>query len=313
MFVLKAIEQPVQPSAVSHVDERSAPVEISENTGLSDLTPAQLYELNQSVLNDTVADRPLIAEIVPLTALRAEYEGGSQSFVKQIDYLAGLGYKGIRRTKGDGDCFYRSLAFTYIEQILHSPDQSLAVATAESLLDSSLPMLEAAGFQRMVVEDFYDVVVNLIRQVIVPEPNGTTLTPSLLLDAFQSTEVSNYVVVFMRLLTSAQIRTDPETYAPFLFNPETGEDIPPREFCERYVEAVGKEADHVQMTALTRALQTNINVAYLDGHSEDGKVNFVEFRGSAPEENENPPVLLYRPGHYDVLEKGSAEEGSTLA
>ena len=54
--------------------------------------------------------------------------------------------------------------------------------------------------------------------------------------------VSNCIVVFLRLVTSARIRTDPDSYAPFLFNPETGDDIEPREFCERYVEAVGKEA-----------------------------------------------------------------------
>lgn len=62
------------------------------------------------------------------------------------------------------------------------------------------------------------------------------------MEIIYSYPVSNCVVVFLRLVTSARIRTDPNTYSPFLFNPETGEDIEPREFCERYVEAVGKEA-----------------------------------------------------------------------
>ena len=123
--------------------------------------------------------------------------------------------------------------------------------------------------------------------------------------------VSNCVVVFLRLVTSARIRTDPNTYSPFLFNPETGEDIEPREFCERYVEAVGKEAgkfnqlpyhcssyissfiDHVQITALTRALNMNLEVAYLDGRGDE-KVNFVQFFPQPPEEGEDVPVLLYR-------------------
>lgn len=54
--------------------------------------------------------------------------------------------------------------------------------------------------------------------------------------------VSNCIVVFLRLLTSAAIRTEPETFAPFLYHPETGDEILPQEFCERYVEACGKEA-----------------------------------------------------------------------
>lgn len=47
-----------------------------------------------------------MAELVPLTVLRAEYEG-SDSFIKQIDFLSAKGYEGVRRSRGDGDCFYR--------------------------------------------------------------------------------------------------------------------------------------------------------------------------------------------------------------
>lgn len=56
------------------------------------------------------------------------------------------------------------------------------------------------------------------------------------------TLVSNSVVVYLRLVASAKIRNDPEEYAPFLFHAETGEPMETREFCEHFVEAVGKEA-----------------------------------------------------------------------
>ena len=58
--------------------------------------------------------------------------------------------------------------------------------------------------------------------------------------------------------------------------------------------AINCNADHVQMTALSRALKTNIRVAYLDGHSTDGTVNFVDFVNTPPEDSPDPPVLLYR-------------------
>ena len=52
--------------------------------------------------------------------------------------------------------------------------------------------------------------------------------------------------------------------------------------------------DHVQITALTKMLKINIDIAYLDGHGDDGSVSFVQFYNIPPEDFENPPVLLYR-------------------
>lgn len=54
--------------------------------------------------------------------------------------------------------------------------------------------------------------------------------------------MSNSIVVFLRLLTSAQLRAEAETYAPFLFHPETGDPLDMRAFCENFVEAVDREA-----------------------------------------------------------------------
>ena len=81
-----------------------------------------------------------------------------------------------------------ALAFGFIEHVLNSPRPDVAVAIATSLLESTAPTLEEAGFQKLVFEDFYDVFLSLIQQVITPEPGGTTLTPETLLEAFQSPE-----------------------------------------------------------------------------------------------------------------------------
>ncbi|KAF9649555.1 cysteine proteinase [Thelephora ganbajun] len=284
------------------------PIVVNENTDISQLSQAQLYDLNQNLLDDAVPDQPLIGPLTSMSTLRAEYKEGSRSFVDQIDYLISQGYVSIRRARGDGDCFYRSLAFGFIENLLNSPQTDVAVAIATSLLESTVPMLEEAGFQELVFEDFYEVLLSLIQQIDTPEPGGTTLTSEILLEAFQSPEVSNSVVVYLRLVASAQIRNNPKEYAPFLFHPEIGEPMDTREFCEHFVEAVGKEADHVQMTALTRALKMSVNVAYLDGRSHTGKVDFVEFRDPDSQLENNPPItLLYRPGHYDILDERTAE------
>lgn len=60
------------------------------------------------MLDEASEERPLISPLTSLDALREEYEGGSTSFVKKIDWLQKeKGFKGIRRARGDGDCFYR--------------------------------------------------------------------------------------------------------------------------------------------------------------------------------------------------------------
>ncbi|KAK0189760.1 cysteine proteinase [Armillaria mellea] len=312
----------LRPAALPEIQDEpmQASVQVTENTDISTLTTAQVFDLNQSLLDEaTGVTRPLIDEIAPISALRAEYEGGSPAFVSQIDWLAANGYHYIRRTRGDGDCFYRSVAFAYVERMLHALNPADAVEKGVVALKSTLPMLENVGFQKLVFEDFHDVLESLLLSIVTPQTTGKTLNAVGLLEAFQSPEgklyqselkrsppsssgpiVSNSIVVYLRLLTSAQIRIDPDAFAPFLFHPELGEPMEVREFCEHFVEAVNKEADHVQMTALSRALQLNVNVAYLDGRNSNGLVDFVKFR-SAPDANETPLTLLYRPGHYDIL------------
>ncbi|KAJ8075006.1 hypothetical protein PM082_019333 [Marasmius tenuissimus] len=278
-------------------------VQITEDTDISTLSAAQVYDLNQRVL-DSISDvqRPLIATRSDIADLRAEYERGSPSFVQQIDWLKGQGYATIRRTRGDGDCFYRSVAFAFVETLLHSKDREAIVKLALETLGRSLQMLESVGFEKLVFEDFYEVLEGLMVSITMPDHTGKVLDDESLLAAFQDSTISNSIVMYLRMVTSAQLRLDPESYEPFLFHPETGEPMQVREFCEHFVEATGKEADHVQMTALSKALQINIDIAYLDGRGANGQVEFVKFENGTPEVI-SPICLLYRPGHYDILKQ----------
>jgi len=286
--------------------------EITEDTDIRSLTPAQRYELNQNHLDDSKRSTdPLIAELKPLSTLRAEYEGGSESFLKQIDFLQGQGYEGIRRSRGDGDCFYRSLVFAYIERIFGQEDRKKAVEASIATLEAFLPKLRQVGFEEMVIDDSYEIPRDLINGIVDSEPvsnDGATLTRAQLLEVFQDDSMSNYLVTFLRMITSAQIRGNPNDFEPFLMHPDTGEKMGSKEFCESLVEVLGKEADHVQLTAITQALRVNVKIAYLDGRSQDGRVEFVTFN-HAKDENDPPLMLLYRPGHYDILDRRSNEPG----
>lgn len=158
--------------------------------------------------------------------------------------------------------FLLAVAFAYVEKLLHASDPSIAVASALSTLEATPQLLERVGFEKMVFEDFYEVLEQLVKNVVSAEASvfDQRLTEEMLLDAFQSPEsaffiiriytdlycisglASNSIVVYMRMLTSAQIRLDPDNFAPFLFHPELGEMMEIREFCEHFVDATGKEA-----------------------------------------------------------------------
>ncbi|KAF8160863.1 peptidase C65 Otubain-domain-containing protein [Crassisporium funariophilum] len=256
--------------------------------------------MNQQLFNDSVPARPLIDILSPMASLRTEYENGSALFLKQIDWLVANGYKSVRRTRGDGDCFYRSLGFAYVEGLLNSQDQDWAVGSSLSSLSSANITLDNAGIEKMVYEDFYEEFTSVIENITKPNKDGFLLTIDRLLTAFQDPEVSNSVVIYLRFLTSAQIRLNRESYEGFLVHPDTKDIMDAESYCANVVQAMGKEADNVEIEALSRALQLNIDVAYLNGSRADGVTDFIKFRYD-PDPLAPPLGLLYRPGHYDIL------------
>lgn len=54
--------------------------------------------------------------------------------------------------------------------------------------------------------------------------------------------VSNSIVSYVRLLASAELRANPDQYAAFIVHPETQESMPIKDFCEHFVDGLGKEA-----------------------------------------------------------------------
>ena len=59
------------------------------------------------------------------------------------------------------------------------------------------------------------------------------------------------------MITSAQIRSNPNDFEPFLTHPDTGEKMGTKEFCETFVEVLGKEAGE-QLVLLFPASQSRL-------------------------------------------------------
>ena len=72
--------------------------------------------------------------------------------------------------------------------------------------------------------------------------------------------MSNSIVVYLRLLTSAEIKSNAD-YAAFLLHPETGEQMDPESFCNHFVEAVGKEAGEFVVVVVVPHISVAASVA----------------------------------------------------
>ncbi|KAG0707232.1 peptidase C65 Otubain-domain-containing protein [Suillus ampliporus] len=258
---------------------------------------SQFYELGQKLLEESMdPDQPLIAPPTSMYELRGEYTG-APSFVAQIDSLMRQGYTKIIRTKGDGNCFYRALAYAYLSSLIDSPN---LVSSAKTVIESGSRMMEHSSMDADIISTFCQPLMDLVDAAGSPNPNQM-LTHDHLLSAFLDDETSNCIITYLRYLTAAQIQSASDDYAGFLFH-DSGEPLLPSEFCRQYVDPLGKEADHVQVAALCRALKLHIRIAYLDGHSPDGQAHFQDI--TPPDDGKNEPlILIYRPGHYDVLIK----------
>lgn len=86
-----------------------------------------------------------------------------------MEWLKQEGWHGVRRTKGDGDCFYRceycvslgtftwnspillAFAFAWVERILRAQDRDLAVAAGMSTLHTTWLGLAEVGFDVEIV------------------------------------------------------------------------------------------------------------------------------------------------------------------
>lgn len=154
--------------------------------------------------------------------------------------------------------------------------------------------MASVGFQQDLVDEFVEPLISVISTFVDP-PSGAEPTEFSLLQVLQDPERSNSIVVALRLMTAAYIRTHPDDFAPFLLSPSTLEPVNPEQFCREEVEPCGKEADHAQIMALAAALAVPIRVAYLDrSEVSTDIINWVEFGSAAAADESRPLTLLYR-------------------
>jgi ubiquitin thioesterase protein OTUB1 len=280
---------------------------------------------------EVAASAPLIGDIEPLSSLEAEYADAGPAGAVFISKIRGLAprYPALRRARGDGNCFFRSVLFAHAEGCVARRD------TAErnrfvTRLRQAAAKLTGAGYEPLVFEDALETYADLLNRLENPTLTGSggggeegPLTIGALEAAAREDGVANMYVMLLRLLVAAEVRAGWEDkYAPFaagLHDDVAESACPVDAYVRRHVEPLGEDADHVCAVAAAAALGVPITVVYLDrsGAGGDGGGGGSEGAESAAATNafafdpDPPPggggslpprvTLLYRPGHYDIL------------
>jgi ubiquitin thioesterase protein OTUB1 len=158
---------------------------------------------------------------------------------------------------------------------------------------------------------FAQIFIDLLESVL--QGHEAPIGPEELLERTRDSQVSDYVVMFFRFVTSGEIQRRSEFFEPFISG-LTNSTV--AQFCKASVDPMGEESDHVHIIALSDALGVPIRVMYLDRSSCDTgnlSVNHHDFipsanssegdaaMTSAPAAAKPYITLLYRPGHYDIL------------
>jgi ubiquitin thioesterase protein OTUB1 len=235
---------------------------------------------------------PMFSDRLALKLLEGEYSS-NPNFLRKIPNLS-LKFPQFRRTRGDGNCFYRSVLFSLLEQFIvhHSEldgDSPVAVVYANVLgrVKESTQVLSAAGFEPLCYEDFIDLLVAKMEMV------GSISIEGLKND-FEDKIVADSIVMYSRFLVSAFLRMNQERFEGFI---EGFSSV--LEFCKSEVEPMDRESEQIQVMALAEAFGVRIRILYLD-RSDSDLCNEITF----PVDYNGPDFgvyLLYRPGHYDVL------------
>ncbi|KAE8607483.1 hypothetical protein XENTR_v10011198 [Xenopus tropicalis] len=265
--------------------EESERQQQSDCDGVNCLTYDEAIIAQQDRIQQEIAGHtPLLSERLDLSVLYQEYAPDDQVYQEKIKDLHRR-YNHIRRTRPDGNCFYRAFGFAYLEALLGGGPE---LARFKEVSLQSKDELIRQGFTEFTIEDFHNTFMELIA-LVEKRPAVTEL-----LAAFNEQTVSDYVVVYLRLLTSGHLQKDSIFYQHFI---EGGRSV--KEFCQQEVEPMCKESDHIHIISLSQALNVSIQVEYMDRGEGGTTVTHVFPEGSDP-----PQVfLLYRPGHYDILYK----------
>lgn len=239
----------------------------------------------KQIEKDIAESIPLVGNKLEITALLNEYSAEDSVYQQKVLDLQKQ-YKYIRKTRPDGNCFFRAFSFSYFECLISDNEE---FNRFWKLAQESKDILVKQGFPEFTIEDFHETLLDMLRKI------STGITTEDMVNALNDSGISDYIVVYLRLITSGHLQKESEFFSNFIEGERTI-----IEFCKAEVEPMFKESDHIHIIALTASFNVGVRIIYMD-RGIGGKVNMHDF-GIEEGSPQTPRVnLLYRPGHYDIL------------
>lgn len=189
-------------------------------------------------------------------------------------------FSAVRKVQGDGNCFYRAVCFAHLESVLHNPR---ALQRFKDQIIQSGDVLLSAGFDETSFIQHQNTVLHVVDQCMAAEHEDA------LLRLFGERIISDSVVQFLRLLTSAHLQTHADFFCNFVEAPDL------KVYCRQEVEVMAMECDHVDILALSQSLDVGIHIVSMEG-DEQQLVHHVIPEGAEPSVH-----LLYQTSHYNIL------------
>ncbi|XP_061599602.1 ubiquitin thioesterase OTUB2-like [Cololabis saira] len=189
-------------------------------------------------------------------------------------------FSAVRKVRGDGNCFYRAFSFALLESALRSARD---LQRFKDKIMQSTRALDSAGFDEGSFKDHLNTVVNVVERCQADEAEAS------LLRLFNEQLVSDSVVQYLRLLTSAHLQVHADFFCNFVEAPDL------QVYCRQEVEVMAMECDHVDILALLQALDIGIHIVSMEG-DERKLVHHIIPDGAEPSLH-----LLYQTSHYNIL------------
>lgn len=176
-----------------------------------------------------------MSDLQPLSVLENEYTFDTVYKSKLQDLQTK--YHSIRRTRPDGNCFFRAFAYGYLEYLVKNKDD---YESFRNMALESKERLVKLGFPQFTLEDFHDTFMDVVDRCGPSDNQEETLTEMHKL--FNEQGHSDYVVVYLRLITSGHLQEGADFYQNFIDGNCTME-----EFRHQEVEPMYKESDHIHI------------------------------------------------------------------
>lgn len=257
-------------------------------------------EAQEKALRDEANAALPVGPLEPLGNLAAEFESGSVFEVK----VKNLPFTQIRRTRRDGNCFYRSFLFGVYKSV--AKDLTFRKSCLDQITKDALPFVLSAGYDKFAIEDMFTEFVEGFAMFYSTPPafkdegglddekpgerKEAVISDEEVERLFQSDDM-NYQICFLRAVTSSFMKHNADQFQPFMV------DTTVAQFCATEVDPMWREADELQIQALTGYFKgLGVNIWYLDQSEGDSCTCHRMNEGAAPAID-----VLYRPGHYELV------------